>query len=386
MSPSVIIVLAALPWVVIPAVVLWRLRDSVSLDAYPAQIPADAPLLSVVLPARNEAHNIEACLRSILVTGYPNLEVIVVDDHSSDGTGGIARRIAATDSRVRVINNPDLPDGWFGKQWACHNGALTANGTLLCFTDADTRHGPELLSRSANAMVERRADLFSVAGSQTMVTFWEKLIQPHIFVLLFAKYGGTEKVSRSTNPYDKIANGQYLLMRRVTYDRAGGHETVRTHVAEDLRMAQEWCRLGFNVHFVTGLEHMSTRMYEGLGEIVRGWGKNVYAAGRDSMKLGPIGHAVLRVIFPFPALWEIVPIGLAIGAVFGVVPPAVGIWGALVFAITAFFWGIVYRLAKQPVAWGLLHPLASMMIFGIFTRAAWKGDRVEWKGRAYQSK
>jgi len=386
MSPSVIIVLAALPWVVIPAVVLWRLRDSASLDAYPAQIPADALLLSVILPARNEAHNIEACLRSILVTGYPNLEVIVVDDHSSDGTGGIARRIAATDARVRVINNPDLPAGWFGKQWACHNGALTANGTLLCFTDADTRHGPELLSRSANAMVERRADLFSVAGSQTMVTFWEKLIQPHIFVLLFAKYGGTEKVSRSTNPYDKIANGQYLLMRRVTYDRAGGHETVRTHVAEDLRMAQEWCRLGFNVHFVTGLNHMSTRMYEGLGEIVRGWGKNVYAAGRDSMKLGPIGHAVLRVIFPFPALWEIVPIGLAIGAVFGVVPPAVGIWGALVFAITAFFWGIVYRLAKQPVAWGLLHPLASMMIFGIFTRAAWKGDRVEWKGRAYQSK
>lgn len=386
MSPSVIIVLAALPWVVIPAVVLWRLRDSASLDAYPAQIPANALLLSVILPARNEAHNIEACLRSILVTGYPNLEVIVVDDHSSDGTGDIARRIAATDARVRVINNPDLPAGWFGKQWACHNGALTANGTLLCFTDADTRHGPELLSRSANAMVERRADLFSVAGSQTMVTFWEKLIQPHIFVLLFAKYGGTEKVSRSTNPYDKIANGQYLLMRRVTYDRAGGHEMVRTHVAEDLRMAQEWCRLGFNVHFVTGLNHMSTRMYEGLGEIVRGWGKNVYAAGRDSMKLGPIGHAVLRGIFPFPALWEIVPIGLAIGAVFGVVPPAVGIWGALVFAITAFFWGIVYRLAKQPVAWGLLHPLASMMIFGIFTRAAWKGDRVEWKGRAYQSK
>ena len=386
MSPSVIIVLAALPWVVIPAVVLWRLRDSTSLDAYPAHLPADAPLLSIVLPARNEAHNIEACLRSIIATGYPNIEVIVVDDHSDDGTGDIARQISATDTRVRVINNPDLPDGWFGKQWACHNGSLMAKGALLCFTDADTRHGPELLSRSANAMVERRADLFSVAGSQTMVTFWEKLIQPHIFVLLFAKYGGTEKVSRSTNPYDKIANGQYLLMRRVTYDRAGGHETVRTHVAEDLRMAQEWCRLGFNVHFVTGLEHMSTRMYEGLGEIVRGWGKNVYAAGRDSMKLGPIGHAVLRVIFPFPALWEIVPIGLAIGAVFGVVPPAVGIWGALVFAITAFFWGIVYRLAKQPVAWGLLHPLASVMIFGIFTRAAWKGDRVEWKGRAYQSK
>ena len=386
MSPSVIIVLAALPWVVIPAVILWRLRDSASLDAYPAQLPADAPLLSVVLPARNEAHNIEACLRSILLTAYPNIEVIVVDDHSHDGTGDIARRIAATDARVQVINNPDLPDGWFGKQWACHNGARAATGAVLCFTDADTRHGPELLSRSVNAMVARRADLFSVAGSQTMLTFWETLIQPHIFVLLFAKYGGTEKVSRSTNPYDKIANGQYLLMRRATYDRTGGHETVRTHVAEDLRMAQEWCRLGFSVQFVTGLNHMSTRMYEGLGEIIRGWGKNVYAAGRDSMELGPIGHAVLRVIFPFPALWEIVPIGLVIAAVFGVVPTAVGIWGVLVYTITAFYWGVVYRLAKQPVWWGLLHPLASAIIFGIFTRAAWKGDRVEWKGRAYQSK
>ena len=92
------------------------------------------------------------------------------------------------------------------------------------------------------------------------------------------------------------------------------------------------------------------------------------------------------MIFPFPALWEIVPIGLAIGAVLGVVPVAVGIWGALVFVITTFVWGIVYRLAKQPVGWGLLHPLASLMIFAIFTRAAWKGDRVEWKGRAYQSK
>ena len=190
MSLSITIVLAALPWVIVPALVLWRLRDSASLDAYAAQMPADAPLVSVVLPARNEAHNIEACLRSILATGYPNIEVIVVDDHSNDGTGDIARRTAAADARVRVIHNPDLPDGWFGKQWACHNGARAATGALLCFTDADTRHGPELLSRSVNAMVERRADLFSVAGPQTMVTVWDKLIPPPSFVLLFAKYGG----------------------------------------------------------------------------------------------------------------------------------------------------------------------------------------------------
>ncbi|MBI1809996.1 MAG: glycosyltransferase [Gemmatimonadetes bacterium] len=376
----------ALPWMIVPFVLAWRLRDSVSLDTYSADAPDDAPRVTVIVPARDEARNIDGCVRSLLASRYTRFDVIVVDDHSTDGTGDIARRLAAGDTRVRVLANPALPDGWFGKQWACHNGALAATGELLLFTDADTRHGPELLSRCVNAMRARRADFLSVVGEQTLIGFWEKLLQPHVFALILAKFGGTETVSRATDPYGKIANGQFLLLRRDTYDKAGGHEAVRAHVAEDLRMAQEWCRLGYAVHFVIGLPHLSTRMYESLGEIVRGWGKNVWAAGRDTLDLGPAGRMLLRVAYPIPALWIVAPaLAMVLGAL-GLAPHAWALWGAAAYGATALFWTVAYAWARLPLWYALLHPLAGVVLFWVFARAAWKGDTVEWKGRAYTSR
>jgi chlorobactene glucosyltransferase len=403
-STPLVVALAALPWVALPVVVLWQLRGSKSLDAYAAEPPPaspsapsapsapnvssapGAPLVSVVIPARDEARNIEPCVRSILAQSWRILEVIVVDDRSADGTGDIARRIAADDPRVRVVRSPELPVGWFGKQWACHNGALAARGTIFVFTDADTRHGPELLARSMNAMREREADLFSVGGAQVMETFWERLLQPHIFALLISRYGNTERISRSTNPWSKIANGQYMLMKREAYAATGGHEAVRSHVAEDLRMAQEWCRQGYSVQIVEGFNHLSTRMYHGFGEIARGWGKNLYAAGRDTLPLGQVGRAVLRFVFPLPAFWEIVPAAVAVAALAGAVPPAAGAWGVACYSASAAYWLVIHHAMRAPLAYALLHPLASVAIFGIFTRAAWKGGRVEWKGRAYVSR
>ncbi|MFI5311159.1 MAG: glycosyltransferase [Gemmatimonadales bacterium] len=386
MSAPAVAVLAALPWVLLPAAVLWQLHGTRSLDESSAVPFADPPLVSIVIPARDEARNIEACMRSVLSSSWPAIELIVVDDQSTDRTGEIARGVAAADAPVRVIENPVLPAGWFGKQWACHNGARAARGTFLLFTDADTRHGPELLTRSMHAMRARGADLLSVGGSQVMVTFWERLLQPHIFALLIARYGNTERVSRSTNPYSKIANGQFMLMRRDAYERTGGHEAVRSHVAEDLRMAQEWCRLGFSVQLVEGLDHMSTRMYHGFGEIARGWGKNLFAAGRDTISLGRAGRAALRIAFPLPALWEIVPAAVAVAALFGAVSPAAGAWGAIAYAASALYWVVLHHLMRAPLPYALLHPLASLAIFGIFTRAAWKGGKVEWKGREYISR
>jgi len=348
--------------------------------------PSPAPLVSVIVPARDEARNIEPCLRAILATTWPDAEVVVVDDHSTDGTGEIARRIAASDQRVRVIANPDLPEGWFGKQWACHNGALAARGSHLLFTDADTRHSPELLARAMNAAAARNADLFSVAGGQTLGSFWERVVLPHVFTLILMRYGGTERVSRSHDPFMKIANGQFILVRRSAYDAMGGHEAVRTHVAEDLRLAQEWCRRGLSVQIVAGLDFMTTRMYHSLGELARGWGKNVYAAGRDTVPLGPVGQLALRLAFPFPALWEIVPAMVAILALLGVVSTTAGAWGLACYCLTTLFWMVVYAGMRQPLRYALLHPLASLVIFWILAAAAWRGASVEWKGRRYVSR
>jgi chlorobactene glucosyltransferase len=380
------IALAAIPWIVVPAVILWRARDTASLEAYPTAPPGETPLVSVIVPARNEARNIAACVRSIVGATWPRFELIVVDDHSTDGTGNLARAVASADPRVTVIDNPGLPAGWFGKQWACHNGARAARGSFLLFTDADTRHAPELLARSMNAMRERRADLFTVAGTQTMGTFWERLLQPQVFGMLLARFGGTERVSRSGNPYDKIANGQFILVRRDVYDRAGGHEAVRAHVAEDLRLAQEWTRLGYSVQMVAGFDQMTTRMYEGFGELWRGWGKNIWAGGRDAMPGGPAARAVFRVLAPFVPLWEIVPAIAIVLALAGVVPAAAGVWGAIAYACSAAFWIVMRRVFRAPVWYALIHPLAACVLAALLARASWRGARVEWKGRRYVSR
>jgi chlorobactene glucosyltransferase len=377
------VALAAAPWLLLPVVILWRAKDTLTLAEYPPALPADAPLVSVIIPARNEARNIEACVRSVLATTWPSVEIVVVDDHSADGTGSIARAIG--DSRLSVIDNPDLPDGWFGKQWACHNGAQVAKGSFMLFTDADTRHAPELIVRSMNAMRERRADLFTVGGAQTMLTFWERLLQPQVFGMLLARFGGTERVSRSANPYAKIANGQFMLVRRDVYDRTGGHEAVRTHVAEDLRLAQEWTRRGCSVQMVAGFDYMSTRMYEGFGEIWRGWGKNVWAAGRDTVGGGPVTRAVLRVVSPLVPLWEVAPAVALLLGVAGVAPAAVGAWGAVTFAIGTLFWIVLRRVFRAPLWYAVLHPVAACVLAALFAQASWRGARVEWKGRAYVS-
>jgi len=393
----------AVAWIAPIVLVVWRFRDTRSLNAYPAVPPADAPVVSVIIPARNEARNIERCLRSVLASTYPAIEVIVVDDHSTDGTGALARAIAAEDAaqrrvpgetrasrqpdaRVRVIAAPDLEPGWFGKQWACQAGARLATGSIVCFTDADTVHGPELLARSVNALLARGADLFTVAGRQEMLGFWEKVVQPSVFAMLLARYGGLEAMSRSTNPLDKIANGQFILMRRAPYERVGGHAAVRGHVAEDLRLAQVFTEQGLAAHMVLAREHLSTRMYTSLDEIRRGWGKNLYAGGRDTLPLGPVTRRLLPFIFPLPALVPLVPTVVLALALAGVLGTGALWFGAIAGAVNLAFWIGVYAFSGLNPLWGLSHPLASVVFSGICAEAAWKGSRVEWKGRRYESR
>lgn len=377
--------LAAL-WCTMLVTVVVRFLDSKRLSAYPPVPRGDAPPLSVVIPARNEAHNIADCVRSVLGSDYPRLQVIVVDDHSTDGTGEIVRGIAAGDSRVQVVNAPDLPAGWFGKQWACASGARAATGDLLCFTDADTRHGPTLLSRSVGAMRARGADLFTVAGHQEAGSFWEKVLQPFVFSILLSRYGGLEAMSRSTKPLDKIANGQFILMARRTYDAIGGHESVKDHVAEDLRMAQVVTARGMQAHMVLARDEMRTRMYTSLREIRRGWGKNVYAGGRDTMPLNAVTERIFTLIFPLPALVPLLPgICLALGLT-GVLGDGALLFGRITAPVTLLYYAGVYAYARLNPLWALTYPLAAVTFSWICAEAAWRGSEVEWKGRGYVSR
>ena len=376
----------ALPFLILPLVVLVRARHSRSLDEVPPDTDPDPPLVTVVIPARNERRNIERCARSVLSTTYRRLEVIVVDDHSTDGTREIADEIARTDARLRVISAPSLPQGWFGKQWACATGAAEARGEILLFTDADTRHGPDLLPRAVHALSHERVDLVTLAGDQELHSFWERVIQPHVFVLLSLRYGGTEHVSRATRAVDVIANGQFLLIRREAYIAVGTHEAVRDVVAEDLALAQTLVGLKRRMLLLFARGQFSTHMYASLAELVRGWRKNMYAGGRTAALGGPAGRALFPVILlATPIVGLVPPVALVLSAA-GVLSTAWLAWSAIVVAGALFFWSIVYRFMGAPIWYAITYPLGLAMLFYIAAGSVKRGTRVEWKDREYVSR
>ena len=374
---------AAAPWIGLPPLAMLRVRRSRSLDDESATPPSHAPLVSVVVPARNEARNIGRCVRSVLGSRYPSLELIVVDDHSRDDTAALAREAGAGDSRLRVVPNPSLPDGWFGKQWACASGVADTRGELLLFTDADTEHAPDLLSRAVNALLRDDVALLTVAGHQETHGFWERLLQPQVFWMLLVRYGGTESVSHARHAEDVIANGQFLLVRRAAYESVGGHASVRDKVAEDLALAQRFHRAGLSMRLVRGEEQLSTHMYASLSELIAGWGKNIYAGGIDAMPGGSIGRIVFPFVLPLLPLMTLAPAIVLAMALLGVLGNGWLLWSAVSFAANVVWWSVIYRGFRQRVWYALVAPLGSAMLLYIIGRAIARGRRVGWKEREY---
>lgn len=377
--------LFAAPWILGPITTIVRARFSRSLDEESAEPPPEPPLVSLVIPARNEAHNIRRCVESALASSYPRLEVIVVDDHSADETGAIVTELARRDARLRVITPPALPPGWFGKQWACATGARVARGEVLGFMDADTSQAADLVTRVVNAMRARDTDLLSVAGTQELGGFWERMIQPQIFAVMLQRFGGTEIVNRSRSVSQKIANGQCLWMRRESYDALDGHAAVKHEVAEDLALAQYWFRAGRTVTLVLGLDQLSTRMYTSLRELIEGWGKNIYAGGRKAMPLGALGRAIFPLLLMTPGLFGVVPPLVLVLALLGVGGPAVLTWAAIATGANLVWWLLVYSWLRLSPLYAVLHPLGAAMLLYIALGAIARGRRVRWKEREYEA-
>ena len=382
---TLIPIVLALPWVVLPVATIVRARNSRSLDEEPLEVPGDAPTVSIVIPARNEEHNIERCVRSALESGYPKLEVIVVEDHSTDGTAAILARTAAEDARLRVVTPDPLPADWFGKQWACTAGANASTGEVIAFFDADTWQAPDLIVRAVNAMNSRNADLLTVAGDQELGSFWERIIQPQVFAVMLTRYGGTETVNASRRASDKIANGQCIFVRRSAYVATGGHAAVKDKVAEDLAMAQHYFRTGRRAFLVLGLAQLSTRMYTSLRELIDGWGKNLFAGGRDSVPGGAVGRSLTPMLLCVPWLGALVPLVVLGLSLVGVLGHSALVWSSVVTSATLLWWLGVYSLLRRSPVYALLYPLGAVMMLYISLGAIARGSRVRWKDREYVS-
>jgi chlorobactene glucosyltransferase len=337
--------------------------------------------VSVIVPARNEAATIRTVVRSILASTCRNIEVLIVDDQSTDATAALVLELGAEDPRVRLVPGAELPDGWYGKPWACYQGYQSARYNVLLFTDADTRHTPELLAHAVGALLPRPGDLVTLAPYQRCETFWERLVMPQIWLLLGLRYHPS-RVSRARRERDVIANGQFILVTRDAYETIGAHLVVRHEVAEDLALAQAFFRAGRKIRFASANTLMETRMYSSLPQLVEGWSKNIYLGGRRSFPNEPL-------------LRKMVPLMLASALLFWLVPPAVlGLTGgggslgraALVATgLSTLFWMLISYGMRIPVIYGLGYPLGALVALYIAARSTWRGSRrVEWRGRIYR--
>jgi chlorobactene glucosyltransferase len=341
--------------------------------------------VSIVVPARNEARNIETCLESLTALEYPDFEILVVDDRSEDQTAQLARRVPRLNAKaVRVIEGEPLPPGWFGKPWACAQGAREARNELLLFTDADTVHAPDLLSAAVEALDDDEADAVTLVGSQILSSFWERLVQPHFFFSLALRFRDPRQPLPPSRSRDAIANGQYILIRRTTYDQIDGHGAVQGEVVEDLRLAQILVAAGKRLSLREAPGRLRTRMYTSLREIVAGWSKNTATAARQTF--GPVlGRVALPLAVVVMAVLWIAPPLILMGTLWLGGPNAWVLWGASVVAMSAILWSAVSWAMGAPFRYGPLYPLGAIVAAFILLRSWIRGSRISWKGRTYVS-
>ena len=352
-------------------------------------LPVDrAPGVSIILPARNEAANIERCVKSILASEYPGFELIVVDDRSDDDTAAIAERIAAGDERVTVIRGAELPKGWFGKPWACWQGFQVAKGSLLLFTDADTVHGPLLLPLAVAAIEKARADMVTVMPHQEMIGFWERVAQPFFFLLLGLRYGTLDRMNANRNPRDAIANGQFILVTRDSYGWVGGHKKVQNTIIEDLMLAKRYIEGGKKVLFALADQDMTTRMYTSLGQLVEGWSKNFFMGTMETTGSKALAYIAAILALFLPAVFLLPLLALPAGLWlyyerFDFGEGLIGFGAAGLVGATLLI-GTILRASKAPWIYGIFHPLGALVQIRVMLRAVRRGaGRLVWKGRTY---
>jgi cellulose synthase/poly-beta-1,6-N-acetylglucosamine synthase-like glycosyltransferase len=351
------------------ALMLPRARRQVPrLDDAPA--PTSQPLVSVIVPARNEAELLPRCLTALAAQQYPHIETIVVDDQSTDGTSAVAAGYAG----VRVLAAGAREAGWAGKNWAAHRGAQAARGQYLLFLDADARLQPTAIARTVAHAEAQATGLLTVMPDAECATFWEALVQPVMLLLLIWQLD-----PRHVNDPDDAraaAPGAFLFFSRAAYDAIGGHAAVRGEIVDDLKLAQRVKGQRLKLRLVAAPELVATRRVISMHRLWTSW-LRVVVDGLDRHR----GRGLLAAALT--ALMFILPMALA---PLGWVPLALGA-AQLVFARSVraqlrATYGIDDRLA-----W--LQPLGALFAVAVLLRASLRargaGPTVEWQGRKYQA-
>ena len=347
--------------------------------------PAAAPRISVFVAARDEAASIEKCVRTLLDQDYPNYELVVCNDRSTDETPEIVQRIAAEDERLRLVNIDHLPDGWCGKNHAMQHGIATSDSEWICMSDADCHQtARRTLSVAMQCALDSQADLLSVLPRLEMKGLWEHVIQPVCSGVMMIWFH-PDKVNDPRKP-NAYANGAFILIRRSVYEALGTHEAVKDCLNEDMHMARLAKEAGRSLRVVRSDGLYVVRMYTSLREIVRGWSRIFFGTFGTLRRLTASLTAVLVMgLLPYVAA----TMGLA--GVAASWPDAWAWWllGLIGCAGAATQLSAIWRYyallgARPGLFW--TYPIGSLITAGALVGSLLKlrpGAKVVWKSTSY---
>lgn len=335
----------------------------------PPRDPRDvSERVSLLVPARDEAHRIAACITSLIAQeSLLDLEILILDDRSSDGTADVVRDIAGGDVRLRVIEGVEPPSGWLGKPWACEQLAQQATGSVLVFVDADVVVAPRGIAATIHTMREAGLDLVCPYPRQIALTPAERIVQP---LLQWSWLTTLPLAMAERSPRESLvaANGQLLAIDTFAYHRAGGHDAVRAEVLDDVALLRAVKRTGGSGNVVDGTEVATCRMYESWDDLEAGYTKSLWSAfGSPAGAAGAMG--LLSLIYVVP------PIAAVMGSRTGALGAAAGVAGRVMVA---------RRTGARVWPDSLAHPV-SIGALAYLTAQSWSRRRagsLTWKGRA----
>lgn len=385
-APFILIFIASLASgaLLVMAIIAWHnLRHFPHLAQQFAKPPSTAIAslrhapLSILIPARNEAEIIGTSVRALLRQRYPDFEVIVLDDHSTDATAQIATSAAAEDPRFRLVTGAVLPQGWSGKNWACHQLAQLARHDLLLFTDADVQWQPGALDALMTMQRATEADLLTVWPTQLTYSWGERLVVPLMSFALLA-YLPVTFAHHSPYAVAAAANGQCLLFQRRAYQICGGHAAIRNRVLDDVLLAQQIKASGLCLRMADAAGLVVCRMYRSSQDVINGYAKNILAGHGASLGLLLLSTLFHLLLFVGPWLWLAAGSGGLLLTGWPWWPLALILLGFLVRGMTAYS-------TRQRLYDTLWMPFSVLLMTWIAGKAIWWQLRYggpQWKGRS----
>lgn len=343
-----------------------NLRRAPRLETF--RQPLTQPLVSILIPARNEAANLKVTLPKLLASDYPHLEFILLDDDSTDDTAAVGQSFSTAELPIRLLSGQPLPPRWAGKNWACHQLAEAARGDILIFCDADVRIEPAAVSHTVASLQRYGAGGVCALAHQELQSWAEAAVVPFVVHLPNAGMLHLDANSRFPAPRYVTANGQWIAWQRRAYDAIGGHEAVSGAVVEDVSMAKACRQAGFRFVPLVATQAISVRMYRGFVDVWRGFGKNLFGIMQNKWV-----NAILVALF-LSLAWILSWVGILVYTEWLWIVPLTLLVAFRLFAA---------RLFSHRWTSIVMHPLGSLLSLAILIESIIRTYRqtIRWKDR-----